>query len=379
MITSQHIYQDEHWAPKLQPNHNAQLVLLFGSRKLAADKTLRSQIASQYPNADIIGCTTSGEILDIQIYDESLCLTAIEFNSSQVEVHTVNINNDPENASKELAEHFKNEGLKSLFVLSDGQMVNGTDLTNTLQNILPDGTVITGGLAGDGTNFSETVLWHNSDYGSGKIIGCGFYGDNLRIGHGSMGGWDPFGPKRLITKSVDNILYSLDDKPALNLYKTYLGEHAKDLPASALLFPLLITGNQDKPEVIRTILNINKDDNSMIFAGDIPEGCYAQLMKANFDRLIDGAETAAKNAINSSLAEHQQKNGLVIMISCVGRRLLLKQRTEEELEAVKETFGESNLYTGFYSYGEISPLVKGGKCGLHNQTMTITSLFEIDE
>jgi hypothetical protein len=379
MITSQHIYQDEHWAPKLQPNHNAQLVLLFGGRKLAADKALRNQIASQYPNAEIIGCTTSGEILDIQIYDESLCLTAIEFNSSKVEVHTVNINNDPENASIELAEHFKQEGLKSLFVLSDGQMVNGTDLTNTLQNILPDGTVITGGLAGDGTNFSETVLWHNSDYGSGKIIGCGFYGDNLRIGHGSMGGWDPFGPKRLITKSDDNILYSLDDKPALDLYKTYLGEHAKDLPASALLFPLLITGNQDKPEVIRTILNINKDDHSMIFAGDIPEGCYAQLMKANFDRLIDGAETAAKNAINSSLSEQQQKNGLVIMISCVGRRLLLKQRTEEELEAVKETFGESNLYTGFYSYGEISPLIKGGKCGLHNQTMTITSLFEIDE
>ncbi len=377
MITSQHIYQDEHWVPNIQANPNAQLVLLFGSRKLAADQAIRSHIASQYPNAEIIGCTTSGEILDVQIYDESLCLTAIEFSSSQVEVHTVDINNDPENAPKELADHFKKEGLKSFFVLSDGQMVNGTDLTTTLQDILPESTVITGGLAGDGTNFSETILWHNSDYGSGKIIGCGFYGEHLQVNHGTMGGWDPFGPKRLITKSQDNILYSLDDKPALDLYKTYLGEHAQDLPASALLFPLLITGNQDKPEVIRTILNINQDDHSMIFAGDIPEGCYAQLMRANFDRLIDGAETAAKNAINSSLTECT--NGLVIMISCVGRRLLLKQRTEEELEAVKDIFGESNLYTGFYSYGEISPLIKGGKCGLHNQTMTITSLFEIDE
>lgn len=377
MITSQHIYQDEHWAPKLEANHNVQLVLLFGGRKLAADQAIRSHIASQYPGAEIIGCTTAGEILDVQVYDESLCLTAIEFSSSEVEVHTVDINNDPENAPKELANHFQKEGLKSFFVLSDGQMINGTDLTNTLQDIMPEGTVITGGLAGDGTNFSETILWHNSDYGSGKIIGCGFYGEHLRVSHGSMGGWDPFGPKRRITKSQDNILYSLDDKPALDLYKTYLGEHAKDLPASALLFPLLITGNQDKPEVIRTILNINKDDHSMIFAGDIPEGCYAQLMKANFDRLIDGAEIAAKNAIDSNLTEVQ--NGLVIMISCVGRRLLLKQRTEEELEAVKEVFGESNRYTGFYSYGEISPLIKGGKCGLHNQTMTITSLFEIDE
>lgn len=383
MINSQHIYQDDHWIPDIQANHNAQLVLLFGSRKLAADQAIRNQIASHYPNAEIIGCTTSGEVLDTRIYDESLCLTAIEFSRSQVEVHTVDINNAPENAAKALAEHFKQEGLKSIFVLSDGQMVNGTDLTNTLQDILPEGTIITGGLAGDGTEFSETVLWHNSDYGSGKIIACGFYGDHLRVAHGSMGGWDSFGPKRLITKSQDNILYSLDNKPALDLYKTYLGEHAKDLPASALLFPLLITDSQDRPEVIRTILNINTDDNSMIFAGDIPEGSYAQLMKANFDRLIDGAENAAINAINNSLTEQQnlaeQHNGLIIMISCVGRRLLLKQRTEEELEAVKDVFGESNLYTGFYSYGEISPLVKGGKCGLHNQTMTITSLFEIDE
>ncbi|MFT6188340.1 MAG: hypothetical protein ACJAW8_000197 [Oleispira sp.] len=383
MINSQHIYQDGHWAPGIQANHNAQLVLLFGSRQLAADQAIRSQISSHFPNAEIMGCTTSGEVIDTQIYDESLCLTAIEFSRSQVKVHTVDINNAPKDAAKTLAEHFNQEGLKSVFVLSDGQMVNGTDLTNTLQDILPEGTIITGGLAGDGTNFSETILWHNSDYGSGKIIGCGFYGDHLQVNHGSMGGWDSFGPKRLITKSQDNILYSVDNKPALDLYKTYLGEHAKDLPASALLFPLLITGNQDKPEVIRTILNINTDDNSMIFAGDIPEGCYAQLMKANFDRLIDGAESAAINAINNNLTEQQnlaeQHDGLIIMISCVGRRLLLKQRTEEELEAVKEVFGDSNSYTGFYSYGEISPLVKGGKCGLHNQTMTITSLFEIDE
>lgn len=377
MITYQSIYQDKHWTPKIESNLNVQLVLLFGGRKLAADQAIRNHIASQYPNADIIGCTTAGEVIDVQVYDESLCLTAIEFNSSKVEVHTVNINNDPANAPKELADFFQKEGLKSFFVLSDGQMINGTDLTNTLQNLLPEDTIITGGLAGDGTDFSETILWHNSDYGSGKIIGCGFYGEQLRVNHGSMGGWDPFGPKRLITRSQDNILYSLDDKPALDLYKTYLGEHAKDLPASALLFPLLITGNQDNPKVIRTILNINKDDHSMIFAGDIPEGCYAQLMKTNFERLIDGAEIAAKNTLDSSVTE--VKNGLAIMISCVGRRLLLKQRTEEELEAVKEVFGESNHYTGFYSYGEISPLIKGGKCGLHNQTMTITSLFEIDE
>jgi hypothetical protein len=379
MVNFQSVYQQDTWAPALKSNANAQLVLLFGSRTLATNKEIQADIAAKYPKAEIIGCTTSGEILDTQIYDESLCLTAVEFKSSQVDVFTVDINSDPSAAFKQLAEHFTSSNLKSLFVLSDGQMVNGTDLVNTLQDSLPIGTVITGGLAGDGTNFSKTVLWHNSNSGSGKIIGCGFSGDNLRVGHGSMGGWDPFGPKRLVTKSRDNILYSMDNKPALELYKSYLGEHAKNLPSSALLFPLQITNDNEQPEVIRTILNINEHDKSMIFAGDIPEGSYAQLMKANFERLIDGAETAAINTVNSVLSEHKQKDGLVIMVSCVGRRLVLNQRSEEEVEAVKETFGNNNHYTGFYSYGEISPLIKGGKCGLHNQTMTITSLFEIDE
>jgi hypothetical protein len=379
MNTFQSVYQQQVWGPELQPNDKAQLVLIFGSRTLAKSIDIQKNIASQYPNAQIIGCTTSGEISDTRIYDESLCLTAIEFKSSKIDVFTVDINSDPSSAFRRLAEHFNNSDLKSLFVLSDGQMVNGTDLVNTLQDMLPKDTVITGGLAGDGTNFSETILWHNENCGHGKIIGCGFYGDNLRVGHGSMGGWDPFGPKRMVTKSYGNILYALDDKPALELYRNYLGDHAKSLPASALLFPLLISQENDQPDVIRTILNINEHDKSMIFAGDIPEGSYAQLMKANFERLIDGAEIAAKNTALSILDEHKQQDGLLLMVSCVGRRLVLNQRTEEEVEAVKDTFGDNNTYAGFYSYGEISPLVQGGKCGLHNQTMTITSFFEIDE
>lgn len=379
MNSFQSILKDGSWHPAIKQNQNAQLVLVFGSRTLACDETIQQHIKSNFPSAEVIGCTTSGEILDAQIYDETLCLTAIEFKHSSVKVVSVNINSDPGLAAKQLADNFKDKTIKSLFVLSDGQMVNGTDLANTLEANLPNGTLITGGLAGDGTRFNETVLWHNSDHGAGKIIGCGFYGDKLHVGHGSMGGWDPFGPKRLITKSYDNILYLLDNKPALELYKTYLGDHAKDLPASALLFPLLITHSDDSPDVIRTILNINEHDNSMIFAGDIPEGSHAQLMKANFERLIDGAESAAQNALSTHIKNNTVEQGLVIMISCVGRRLVLKNRSEDEIETVKDTFGSNHQYTGFYSYGEISPLVTGGKCGLHNQTMTITSLFEKDE
>ena len=374
MKTYQNIYKNGGWQEPL-PVDSAQLILLFGDRTLAADNGIQQEISTSFPAAEIIGCTTAGEISGTELYDDSLCLTAITFDHSHIEVKHAPLEERSVIATANLlAEQLTPDGLKYVLVLSDGQQVNGTELIHGLQEKLPKGVLITGGLAGDGTQFSETIVWHNNQAKPGQIVVCGFYGEHIKIGHGSMGGWDPFGPERIITKSDANILYTLDRQSALELYKTYLGDHAKDLPASALLFPLLIKREQEEESVIRTILNINEDDGSMIFAGDIPEGAKAQLMRANFDRLIDGAEGAAESAIQSH-TKHDG-DGVVLMISCVGRRLVLNQRVEEELESVKETFGDDWAYTGFYSYGEISPMVGSDTCALHNQTMTITTIFE---
>ena len=375
MKTHQNIYHQSQWLETLQADEEAQLVLAFGERDLANDQKIRNDIRVTYPNAQIIGCTTSGEIQDTQLLDQSLCITAISFKNTDIQVASTQINGRSiEETAKELATSLIKTNLKYVLVLSDGQLVNGTELVNSLQSNLPANTIITGGLAGDGTNFTETMVWHNDSVKSGQILICGFYGDEIQIGHGSVGGWDPFGPQRLITHSENNVLYSLDDKPALSLYKTYLGEHAKDLPSSALLFPLLITKEGSSDSVIRTILNVDEEQNATIFAGDIPQGSHAQLMRANFDRLIDGAENAAESVLTS--LDQISPSGLVLMISCVGRRLVLKHRTEEELEAVKDVIGQHHTYTGFYSYGEISPVMEGGPCALHNQTMTVTLITE---
>jgi len=111
----------------------------------------------------------------------------------------------------------------------------------------------------------------------------------------------------------------------------------------------------------------------MTFAGDIAEGATAQLMKANFDKLIDASVDAAESSselLDGSNAE------LAILVSCVGRKLVLGQRIEEEVEEVREVLGNGPAITGFYSYGEVSPIVKSMNCELHNQTMTITTFSE---
>jgi hypothetical protein len=125
--------------------------------------------------------------------------------------------------------------------------------------------------------------------------------------------------------------------------------------------------------VVRTLLSVNENDQSMTFAGNMPENSYARLMKANFERLIDGAVDAAKASAETIKPFSTE---LAILISCVGRKLILKQRIEEEVEGVCDILGKGATYTGFYSYGEISPFSKGGTCELHNQTMTVTALRE---
>ena len=353
---------------------NCQFVIAFGSRAIFEDPTVYKFICKSYPKADIIMNSTAGEIYDTQVNDETISLTAVCFETTKIKTATVKIDEvaNSREAGRFLASALDPENLKNVLVISDGQKVNGSELVQGLQERLATEIIITGGLAGDGSLFKKTLVGLNESPVEGRIIAIGFYGDRLSVTHGSMGGWDSFGPERLITKSDANILYELDGKPALDIYKMYLGEYANELPGSGLLFPLSIRAGDSEEFVVRTILGVNEFEKSLTFAGNMPEGSYARLMKANFDRLIEGASHAACNSLNGNV----KKPNLAILISCVGRKLVLNQRIEEEVEVIRTVYGGDTAITGFYSYGEISPSFNLMKCELHNQTMTITTLSE---
>ena len=363
------------WKTLRNDNFNStecDLVIVFGSKKLLEDKTLYRNIRNEYPIASIIMNTTAGEIIDVQVNDESISLTAIKFEKTQLKTGSVNITDYPNSheAGRALAMQFsETNNMKNLLVISDGQLVNGSELITGIQSLLPKEIIITGGLAGDGTNFKSTLVGLDNVPAEGKIIAVAFYG-SIVVTYGSIGGWDTFGPERVITKSKANILYELDGQPALDIYKKYLGEQAENLPGSGLLFPISIRPKDTDDYLVRTILNINEEDKSMIFAGNMPEGQFARLMKANFDRLIEGSSNAAMNSLKL------EKPELAILISCVGRKIVLDQRIEEEIEVVRAVYGDETAITGFYSYGEIAPSFKFSKCELHNQTMTITTFNE---
>lgn len=331
-------------------------------------------LRDKYPNAKMAGCSTSGEILNEQINDESISVAILRFENSDVKITTQPIkeNSESYDVGKKIAEELNSDELRSILVLSDGLNVNGTSLVEGLKSALSSHVIVTGGLAGDGKDFKKTSVLKEGIPATHQITGIGFYGDNIDVTFGSKGGWDIFGPERLITRSKDNVLYEIDGEPALALYKKYLGDRAAGLPATALLFPLAISEKAFSDQVVRTILSVNEEEQSMTFAGNIPQGWYGQFMKANFERLIEGAASAGEAALKNKRSNNER---LAIAISCVGRRLILGERSEEEIDATLESLGGKTPMIGFYSYGEISPSGLS-TCDLHNQTMTLTTITE---
>ena len=375
MKVHQQIIEGTYEAEDLKLDFKPSLFLLFVSPGYKKTEIFIAKLKELYPEAIITGCSTSGEIADISVVDDTIVLNAILFEKTTVRLETFPIS-DPSRSlevGQFLYDSLHSNNLSHLLVLSDGLHVNGAELVKGLTMDHDTQISVTGGLAGDGTAFSKTFVINGNKLLEKQIVGIGFYGDELKVGYSSKGGWDSFGIERTVTRSNGNILYELDGQPALDLYKSFLGEQkAKELPGSGLLFPLSLREDASQKPVVRTILAINEEDRSLTFAGSMPVGSQVRMMKANVDRLIDGAEQSAHD---SSKIQNEQAD-FALLISCVGRRLVLKQMVEEEIEVVREVLGARPVISGFYSYGEMAPFNKFEPCRLHNQTMTITTFSE---
>jgi hypothetical protein len=374
VITTMHL-AGRGWSEPL-PSHldsATTLVFAFGATRYEGeDARAFEDLRRAFPTSHVIGCSTAGEISGTTIHDGTLTVAVVKFAKTELRSAFERITAETSlEAGDRLARALQREDLRGVFVLSSSNGINGSRLAAGMQRVLGD-IPVSGALAADGVSFERTwIVDERGERCEGLVSAVGFYGDAILLGHGSKGGWDKFGPERRITRAEGHVLYELDGRPALELYKRYLGELASGLPATALLYPLAIRPDRSTSEqVVRTVLSHSDADQSLTFAGDIPEGSLAQLMRANVDRLVLAAADAAEDS-KRAVAEAQ----LCVAVSCVGRRIVLGERSEEETEAVADVVPRSCPIIGFYSYGEISPRVSGG-CRLHNQTMTLTTIAE---
>jgi len=365
------------WTGDPAARARANLVIYFGGRSALSNSARFDEMRVIFPTAHILGCSGGGQIYNNDVLDKEIVAVAISFDNTRLKLvrKPIASSEDSGICGAAIGQALAAEDLAGVFVLSDGLKVNGSALVAGIAGAAGSRIPITGGMAGDDASFTDTLVGADDAPRHGRVAAVGFYGSSIRFSHGCAGGWDVFGPRRRITKAHGNVLLELDGEPALDLYERYLGEEdAKGLPGTALLFPLQIC-NPERPEasIVRTVLAVDRDKRSMTFAGDVPQGWTAQLMRGNFDRLSAGAADAARQA-------HQgagDAESVAILVSCIGRRLLMGQRIGDEVEAAGAELGGKTLRLGFYSYGEISPHAASGVSELHNQTMTVTAFHEI--
>lgn len=361
---------------EIQPwkDKDIDIVIVFTTREVIEDGLSLKIIQNTLPGSALVGCSTSGEIGEY-VEDGSLSLMGLKFERSRFKCVPVQIRGAGASleAGHAMARALMADDLKGVFTLLPGINVNGSKFTQGLKEILPAGVSVSGGLAGDGLHFKETRTVHNDAIYADHAIGIGFYGDAIELQSRAQGGWKPFGPLRRVTRAENNVLYELDGKSALALYKEYLGDKANDLPSSGLLYPFAIMDDQsgDSAGLIRTILDINEEKGSLVLAGDMEVGQKVCLMHANTDQLVEGAEEAV-----SGLDACTQNSCALICVSCVGRKILMGDDTEDELDAIRDTLGKTLPITGFYSYGEICYFEGTQQVELHNQTMTVTLIKE---
>ena len=357
------------------------LVLAFGARALIDDSGPLDALVAAFPRSVVMGCSSAGEIAAGEVGDDGISVVVTRFDSTRLHRASTPLTEagDSEGAGARLAAALPREGLRAVFMLANGVAVNGTALARGIGSALPEGVVVSGGLAGDGSLFQRTWVLEQGKPNEHCVTAVGLYGEGLQVGHGCLGGWTEFGPERVITRSDGNVLYELDGQPALALYKNYLGDLVGQLPGSALRFPLSVRAARNgSAPVVRTILGIDEAAQSMTFAGDVPQGAIAQLMRTSTERLVASADQAADRAMTEVGASDRRNSGpvLAVSVSCIGRRLVMGERTEEEVEAVVDRLPAGSAHAGFYSYGEIAPSNGCTLADLHNQTMTLTVFAE---
>lgn len=367
------------WSAPADPSRDASVVLCFGGREAMSSPERYHELRSLYPASHILGCSTGGQIRGISVLDNEIIGAALTFTDTPVRFArtTVGHPSSSRSAGAEIGAALAAEDLAGVLVLSDGLCVNGSELVAGLTGIVGKNIPITGGLAGDGADFKETVVLADGPSERHVVGAIGFYGTRIRYTPATGGGWDPFGPRRAITRADGNVLHELDGKPALDLYVRYLGEEdTAGLPGTALHFPLLVRDPQDHHrEIVRTVVAVDLDERTMTFAGDVPVGWTAQLMRGNFDQLAAHAGHAARRSGQVG-ADAPNGDSLALMISCIGRRLVLGEHVIDEVEAAGRAFAPDVHRIGYFSYGEIGPHEFTGKCELHNQSIAVTSLYE---
>jgi hypothetical protein len=353
------------------------LVLVFSSVKFDLHELIKG-VRSITGQAKIVGCTTSGEITNYGRQTEStvvLCMkTDTEIYTSFNEGIKTNGQKTGEELSEKLIKGFSESVKGTMMILPDGLAGNLSPLVRGIYDTSGANVRLVGGSAGDDFQFKSTYQIFNDKVTSDGVCGI-LFPPEIKIGIGIKHGWSPIGELMVVTKSEGNILYELNNRPALDVYFEALNKPADNVTQMYLTevsetSPIGIVEVGGK-HLIRHLYAPTPERGIACF-GDIPQESIVSIMSGDKTTLIKSAEEASLEAI-SAIGGRNVK--AVIVFDCVSRVFILKEKVNEEIEAIKKVLGRDIPIFGFYTYGEIGAF-EGGQPTFHNKTIIVCTIAE---
>jgi hypothetical protein len=358
------------------------LIFLFSSIRYEHKKLLKGvrEVAKDSP---LVGCTTGGEICSEGPQRGSVVLTALK--SKQAKIFTAKVERISKNLRKAgeefgsiLTKNIPPEIGGTIFVFPDGLSGNMTELIRGIYDSIHPTIDLVGGGAGDELKFERTYQFYNNEVLTDSVVGV-YLNTDIFCGYGVRHGFSPTGEPFLVTKAKGNILYELNQKPAIDAYLEYFGLSKDEKGLEKLgamkevnFYPLGIPIWREEYLIVH--LNYRNPDGSIICANEIQENSIVRIMRANKEDILN----ATRLAVNQALSMIKGKKIRVCFIfDCVTRPYLLEESIGEELRIVKEILGEDIPVSGFYTYGEIGRCsVAGGRPLFHTMTFVISILAE---
>ncbi|MDP3118892.1 MAG: GGDEF domain-containing protein [Sulfuricurvum sp.] len=339
----------------------AVLVQIFsGSMELDLLNSITEALFSQLPHAIIIGSTSSGEIFEGRMLENTIVISLMAFEHTTLKsIHLTG--EDSKLLGQQAAKAIANDDTRAVILFADGLLCNGDAILDGFYDYSNKNIIISGGMASDNHEFKNTWLIHNKEIFEGGLVAVALSNPDLHVFHAYNLGWYPLGKEMSITKAQGNRVYEIDNMPIQEVYAKYLGDQVVDkMPGSTVEFPLIFERNG--VYIARSMVHVY-EDGSGLFAGNIPMN-----RKVRFG--IGHHELLNKKSIENYRLACASSVEALFVYACSARKMYFGSELEFEFDSLAQVAPLS----GFFTYGEFYHSNAGNQ--LLNITTTILGLSE---
>lgn len=344
------------------------LGIIFSSPALGIPECAEAVSAFKFP---VFGCSTSGEILpvegDLPVHDGTAACCFLDIDPGLFSVSLFNRDGQtPADLGRRIGEWGLSLYERPAFIVAIAGLKNdGEKIVRGIESSCPEKTAIFGGIAGDDGNFVKTYVFSHTGYSTDGAVVLAFDGRRVDVQGIATSGWVGVGADMVVTSSEGNVVHTINNRPALELFREYLNLSDDVIQRVGVTFPLLVK-RPDGSEVLRAFLTVDPAAGTLTFAGTVPQDARVRFSSFFGYEIIE----QSIGHLQEFHSRHPRAD-LVFLISCMARHEVAGPMVNDEIAAAAGLWNAPLI--GFFSYGEIglNPL---GTCDFYNETLSLATI-----